>query len=196
MKHGRFAGAWGFAALAAAAWTGGQAWASPPTAAAAPEAAPAAAAAVPISNAQAALQTLLSSSVGRADPSLREVAVAGAAAAPAQASPSAAPGRVVVTVARGQSLDTLLRQHLASSPLKVEVLRELVRQTNPQAFAAGTGFRLVAGARLQLPSAQEQAQHAFGKVLSASMAPGQAESEERGGASATAGARRGWVRYP
>lgn len=196
MKHGRFAGAWGFAALAAAAWTGGQAWASPPTAAAAPEAAPAAAAAVPISNAQAALQTLLSSSVGRADPSLREVAVAGAAAAPAQASPSAAPGRVVVTVARGQSLDTLLRQHLASSPLKVEVLRELVRQTNPQAFAAGTGFRLVAGARLQLPSAQEQAQHAFGKVLSASMAPKQAESEERGGASATAGARRGWVRYP
>ncbi|MFM8737940.1 MAG: outer membrane protein assembly factor BamE, partial [Betaproteobacteria bacterium] len=96
MKHGRFAGAWGVAALAAAAWTGGQAWASPPTAAAAPEAAPAAAAAVPIPNAQAALQTLLSSSVGRADPSLREVAVAGGAAAPAQALPGAAPGRAVV----------------------------------------------------------------------------------------------------
>jgi len=186
MKHGRFAGAWVFAALTAA-FTGGPAWANPSTEAAA---------AVPIPNAQAALQTLLSSSVGRSDPSLREVAVAGAAAAPVQASPGAAPGRVVVTVARGQSLDTLLRQHLASSPLKVEVLRELVRQTNPQAFAPGTGFRLVAGARLQLPSAQEQAQHAFGKVLSTSMAPGQAESEERGGASATAGARRGWVRYP
>ena len=186
MKHGRFAGAWVFAALTAA-FMGGPAWANPSTEATA---------AVPISNAQAALQTLLSSPVGRSDPSLREVAVAGAAAAPAQASPGAAPGRVVVTVARGQSLDTLLRQHLASSPLKVEVLRELVRQTNPQAFAPGTGFRLVAGARLQLPSAQEQAQHAFGKVLSASMAPGQAESEERSGASATAGARRGWVRYP
>ena len=146
--------------------------------------------------AQAALQTLLNSQVGRADPALREVPVSSSPAPSSTSSPTLAQERMVVTVARGQSLDTLLRQHLASSPLRVEVLRELVRQANPQAFVPGAGFRLVAGARLQLPSTQDQAQHAFGKVVGASMAAPQAEAEERGAASATTGARRGWVRYP
>ena len=149
-------------------------------------------------SAQAALQTLLNSQVGRADPSLREVPVATGAAAVAAAGAAAvgAQGRVVVNVARGQSLDPLLKQHLTSSPLRVEVLRELVRQLNPQAFAPGNGYRLIAGARLQLPSTQDQAQHAFGKVLAASMATAPADAEDRGGPSGTAGARKGWVRYP
>lgn len=146
--------------------------------------------------AQAALQTLLNSQVGRADPALREVPVSSSPAPSSTGSPASAQERMVVTVARGQSLDTLLRQHLASSPLRVEVMRELVRQANPQAFVPGAGFRLVAGARLQLPSTQDQAQHAFGKVMGAPMAAPQAEAEERGAASATTGARRGWVRYP
>ena len=146
--------------------------------------------------AQAALQTLLNSQVGRADPALREVPVSSSPAPSSTGSPASAQERMVVTVARGQSLDTLLRQHMSSSPLRVEVLRELVRQANPQAFTPGAGFRLIAGARLQLPSTQDQAQHAFGKVMGASMAAPQAEAEERGAASATTGARRGWVRYP
>jgi Tfp pilus assembly protein FimV len=128
---------------------------------------------------------------------LREVPVAtGAAVAAAGAAAAGAHGRVVVNVARGQSLDALLKQHLAASPLRVEVLRELVRQLNPQAFAPGNGLRLLAGARLQLPSLQDQAQHAFGKVLTASTATSQADAADRGGPSATAGARMGWVRYP
>ncbi len=148
-------------------------------------------------SAQAALQTLLSSQVGKADPALREVPVAtGAAVAATGAAMVGAQGRVMVNVARGQSLDGLLKQHLAASPLRAEVLRELVRQLNPQAFASGNGLRLLAGARLQLPSHQDQAQHAFGKVLAASTATAQADAEDRGGASATVGARKGWVRYP
>ena len=169
--------------------------ATPRAEAAAPAPAPAPGAGSP--SAQAALQTLLNSQVGRADPSLREVPVAtGAAVAAAGAASVGVQGRVVVNVARGQSLDPLLKQHLASSPLRVEVLRELVRQLNPQAFAPGNGYRLIAGARLQLPSTQDQAQHAFGKVLAASMATAPADAEDRGGPSGTAGARKGWVRYP
>jgi len=169
--------------------------ATPRAEAAAPAPAPAPGAGSP--SAQAALQTLLNSQVGRADPSLREVPVAtGAAVAAAGAAAAGAQGRVVVNVARGQSLDPLLKQHLASSPLRVDVLRELVRQLNPQAFAPGNGYRLIAGARLQLPSTQDQAQHAFGKVLAASMATAPADAEDRGGPSGTAGARKGWVRYP
>jgi Tfp pilus assembly protein FimV len=104
----------------------------------------------------------------------------------------------VVNVARGQSLDALLRQHLAASPLRVEVLRELTRQLNPQAFASGPGFRLQAGARLQLPTPQDQAQHAFGKVLAPSDSAQDRGVHERsgsGGGSVEA-ARKGWVRYP
>ncbi len=144
-------------------------------------------------DAQTALKTLLESQVGRADPGLREVSVA-SGTAPALGSG----GRTVVNVARGQSLDALLRQHLAASPLRVEVLRELTRQLNPQAFASGPGFRLQAGARLQLPTPQDQAQHAFGKVLATSDSVQDRGVHERsgtGGGSVEA-ARKGWVRYP
>ena len=161
-------------------------------------------------NVQAALQTLLAPQVGRADPALREVPMpAGAAAlassggsAPGTAANSAAAagsGRVVVNVVRGQSLDALLRQHLAASPLRVEVLRELVRQLNPQAFAPGAGYRLQSGARLQLPSPLDQAQHAFGKVLAMPDASLRRRGDDPSGpesGGAAAAARKGWVRYP
>lgn len=160
------------------------AWAAEPPAASPPAASP---------TAQAALQTLLTSQVGRADPSTKEVVV-GAAAGSTLAAPAGAGGRAVVPVARGQSLDNLLRHHMASSPLRIEVQRELVRQLNPQAFAPGNGYRLLAGARLQMPTVQDQAQHAFGKVISAADVHAERHAEERGGA--TAAARKGWVRYP
>jgi Tfp pilus assembly protein FimV len=134
------------------------------------------------------LETLLQSSAGRA------ADAHGAGALHAQGG-----GRQTVAVERGQSLDALLRKHLAASPLKVEVLRDLVRQLNPQAFAPGGGHRLLAGARLQLPSAEDQMRHAFGKA-GASMASAREETLESAagpwGNGAAAAARRGWVRYP
>jgi Tfp pilus assembly protein FimV len=140
---------------------------------------------------QAALETLLQSSAGRAADSAPTSASVGL---PVQAS-----GRQAVAVERGQSLDALLRKHLAASPLKVEVLRDLVRQLNPQAFAPGGGHRLLAGARLQLPTAEDQMRHAFGKS-GAAMALAREEAVESAagpwGNGAAAAARRGWVRYP
>lgn len=168
----------------------------------------------PSPTAQAALQTLLESQVGRADPGLREVAVtSGSAPVSVQVSAPTAPsaatgaagaaavsstGRTVLSVARGQSLDAVLRQHLAASPLRIEVLRELVRQLNPQAFAPGAGYRLQAGARLQLPTVQDQAQHAFGKALALSERTADRSGDDRGGSAggSAAAARKGWVRYP
>lgn len=140
---------------------------------------------------QAALETLLQSSVGRG-PDAQPSGGAGAVALQAG-------GRQTVAVERGQSLDALLRKHLATSPLRVEVLRELVRQLNPQAFAPGGGHRLLAGARLQLPTMEDQMRHAFGKS-GAAMASAREEAVDSGagpwGNGAAAAARRGWVRFP
>ena len=143
---------------------------------------------------QAALETLLQSTAGRAADGQAAGAATGAGAVPLQAS-----GRQTVAVERGQSLDAVLRKHLAASPLKVEVLRELVRQINPQAFAPGAGHRLLAGARLQLPTVEDQVRHAFGKS-GAAMALAREEAVDSAagpwGNGAAAAARRGWVRYP
>jgi Tfp pilus assembly protein FimV len=103
-----------------------------------------------------------------------------------------------VSVERGQSLDALIRKHLAASPLKVEVLRDLVHQMNPQAFAAGGGHRLLSGVRLQLPTMEDQMRHAFGKagLTVASTREELVESAAGPWGNGAAAARRGWVRYP
>jgi hypothetical protein len=100
----------------------------------------------------------------------------------------------LVNIERGQGLDAVLRQHMAASPLRIEIQRELVRQLNPQAFAPGNAYRLLAGARLQLPTLQDQAQHAFGSAMAAAGAQVDRQADDRGGA--TSAARKGWVRYP
>lgn len=100
--------------------------------------------------------------------------------------------RPVVDVARGQTLEAVVRAHFAASPLKPEVIREAVVKLNPQAFAAGRGQRLLAGARLQLPTVDDLMRHAFGAAVPAPAAAQQAQADAGG----AVGARRGWVRYP
>ena len=144
--------------------------------------------------AQAALETLLNSPVGLPSGAVAGTPAGRPALAAAVAVEPAGAGRVTVTVNRGQGLDQILRQHLAASPLRVEVLRELARQLNPHAFAPGAGHRLLAGARLQLPSAEDQVQHAFGRVIAPRETPAASDAPVGGGAAAAA--RKGWVRYP
>lgn len=100
--------------------------------------------------------------------------------------------RPVVDVSRGQTLDAVVRTHFAASPLKPEVIREAVVKLNPQAFAAGRGQRLQAGARLQLPTVDDLMRHAFGAAVPAASVAQHAQAD--GGTAV--GARRGWVRYP
>lgn len=137
---------------------------------------------------QAALETLLSSSAGKGSGS-----TAPAGKAPSQRpSPGAATpdGRKVVQVAPGQSWDRLIKAHLASSPLKPEVLRELIIELNPGAVGPAPRRHPIAGARLALPSMEDQRIHAFGKGA-ASAANAHQDLGGDGGASA----RRNWIRY-
>lgn len=179
------------AAMGAALLVWVSAW--PPALAAEPAAPPKA---VGSPHAQAALEVLLNSPVGRSGEGSGHGSGEDARAGERAGTPAAgaAPGRIAVKVARGQSLDAILRQHLAASPLRVEVLRELVRQLNPQAFAPGAGHRLLTGAQLQLPSPQDQLQHAFGQHTAGRAGTAANDPTPEGGAAAAA--RKGWVRYP
>lgn len=154
----------------------------------------------PRPSAQAALETLLQSSAGRAGEAGASGGrpVAAAALPTGGASASNGAGRAVVAVERGQGLDHLIRRHLAASPLRIELLRDLIRQLNPSAFAPGGGHRLLAGARLQLPTLDDQMRHAFGDraAEAATATREEALPTSPGGYGHTPGARKGWVRYP
>ncbi len=155
--------------------------------------------------ARAALETLLQSPVGRpvapsaAGGAGTHQAAPGAAGAPTAVSPAGATGpRMSISVERGQALDTLIRRHLSDSPLRLDLLRELIKQLNPTAFAPGSGHRLLAGARLQLPNHDDQMRYAFSDRLAswaASMREDKADTAA-GGFGPAAAARKGWVRYP
>lgn len=197
----------GWAIAAAVLLVGTQGWAASAGAATASggAATASAGAATPSPQVQAALQTLLAGGEAGA-PQAGAMPAGGSAPRAAGTnesvlSPDASAGRATVVVQRGQSLDALIRLHLAASPLRVELLRDAVRQLNPAAFAPGPGYRLLAGARLQMPSREEQLRLAFGPTARLGGSPG-----EDGGANAAghqgpmggpaAAARRGWVRYP
>ena len=121
---------------------------------------------------------------------------AGGAAAPnGRQGVTETPVRKVVEAQRGQSLDALIRQHSAQSPLRIEVLREVYRGLNPEAFAAGAGHRLLAGARVQVPTVEDQIRHAFGPDVGVSRRSS-TESVTAAAHGAADMARRGWVRYP
>lgn len=109
-----------------------------------------------------------------------------ATAAPPHDATGAVRARVVV--ARGQSLDALVQAHYGASPLKPETVREAVVRLNPQAFPPDPKRRLPAGTELLLPTRDDLIRQAFGAPVAAPAHEAPAET--------TAGARRGWVRYP
>lgn len=148
---------------------------------------------VPSARAQAALQTLLATGSAQATPAasvpitVEKIASGGPAAAPG--------GRRVVSLPKGQSLDTFIRQQLPDSPLKIEVLRDAIRRLNPQAFNPGT-YRLLPGSQLVVPTREDLIGHAFGPhPVHQSLAEAQDAAAAAAQAQA-ASARRGWVRYP
>jgi Tfp pilus assembly protein FimV len=96
------------------------------------------------------------------------------------------------SVRKGDTLDRLLARHLKDHPFRVEVLRRLVVQKNPQAFRAGRADQLIAGASINWPNQQE---------LQALLppAPGEPATGTEGTDSEviqSADPRAGWIRYP
>ena len=125
-------------------------------------------------------------------------------AAPA---PSALPTLAVVKSSRtytpkaGESLDRVIAQTMADSPLKIEVLRQAFTSLNPQALVAGSTSRLRAGVQMDIPDhdqllASLVAQTA-GKKESATPA-GHADTTANwsGPVAGARDDRRQWIRYP
>ncbi len=125
------------------------------------------------------------------------------AAATARAEPPAAQGvvappgeRTVVEVKPGQTLAMILRQNLRDSPFSERYLSRVLVERNPDAFVRGNPQRLVAGARLIIPSPQELAD-------SLAPVPAQAAALQRPAApqpiepvQEAAEQRKRWIRYP
>ena len=101
-------------------------------------------------------------------------------------------------VQAGDTIDKVIRQHLADSPLKIEVLRQALMQQNPQAFTQSTPRVLIAGAVLRLPSNEELLRTQLGASGKGSGAA-PAGSTWAGGYSTrdmNMNERKNWVRFP
>lgn len=96
------------------------------------------------------------------------------------------------SVRKGDTLDRLIARQWKDHPFRLEVLRRLVVQKNPQAFRAGRADQLIAGASLAWPGPQE-----LQGLLPATAAESGAEVEASEQAvSQSADPRSGWIRYP
>ena len=106
--------------------------------------------------------------------------------APSTASSPAAESGKTYVVKPGDTLDKVVRNTLADSPLRVDLLKDEIAKLNPQAFTKGSKSTLMAGATLRLPRHEE--------LLLKHLKPA---VESSGGATpALANERRQWVRYP
>jgi Tfp pilus assembly protein FimV len=107
------------------------------------------------------------------------------ASAPAKAGPS-------YTVQRGDTLDRVIQKTMATSPLKIALLRQAFVDGNPHAFVSGNVSRLRAGAVLQVPDHAKLLRSIVLPVLDATDSAAVA-GESR---SPNASDRRSWIRFP
>ncbi|CAN1553143.1 LysM domain [Burkholderiaceae bacterium] len=111
---------------------------------------------------------------------------------------AAEPAGKTYTVQAGDTMDKVIRQHLADSPLKTEVLRQALMQQNPQAFTQSTPRVLIAGAVLRLPSNEDLLRTQLG-ASGKSSASAPAGNTWAGGYSTrdmNMNERKNWVRFP
>lgn len=96
------------------------------------------------------------------------------------------------SVQRGDTLDRVIQQTMADSPLKIELLRKAFVAGNPQAFVAGNVSRLRAGTVLQVPDHTALLRATLRPLLD----PADALAATGEARSANAHDRRSWVRFP
>ena len=109
------------------------------------------------------------------------------------AMPAAAQSRTY-EVKPGDTVDHVIRQTMADSPIKTPILRQALMLQNPQAFTKSTPRVLIAGAVLKVPSTDDVLrQYTSGKS-------GDASTSAKTGGYTTAdinmNERKNWVRFP
>lgn len=145
-----------------------------------------------------ALKTLLGPELSTASGSpAPQAPVQGVASPPPTPSPLNSAGgqaRMTAQVRPGETLDRILARTLGTAPVAASVVRQAVVQMNPSAFIGGSPHRLVAGATLRLPTAQElTAMTQQGQLRASALSEGVAAQSLH---AAPADDRRHWVRYP
>lgn len=134
--------------------------------------------------------------LGVACPPAQAAAAARAEQPPAQVAIAPPGERTVVEVRPGQTLTMIVRQHLRDSPFSERYLSRMLVERNPDAFVRGNPQRLLAGARLVIPSPQELAE-------SLAPVPAQAAPLQRPAGPPpvepvqdSTEQRKRWIRYP
>lgn len=121
-----------------------------------------------------------------------------------QAQQPAAQAGSSYTVRSGDTLDRIIAQSHASSPLSLAFLRDAFARLNPSAFPKGPQGPLMAGAVLRIPDAADLRRLAFPDLdPSAARSPADGATAAAPSAPAPLTAaqreeieRRSWVRYP
>lgn len=104
-----------------------------------------------------------------------------------------APAGSIYKVQSGDTLDKVVRQTMADSPLKPELLRQAFIQQNPQAFTKSSPRALLVGAVLTIPNHDDvlrqhmnQVRQGAGRGLGTGYATTDMNMNER----------KNWVRFP
>jgi len=185
MESGRAARMLGALAMVAVAGSCGVALASDPPAAAPTRAAAPAPAAAP-----AAPAAEMAATAPKAKP----------APAPLPAITAVKSSRTYTPKA-GESLDRVIAQTMADSPLKIELLRQAFTSLNPQALVAGSTSRLRAGVQMDIPDhdqllASLMTQTAGKKEAAPPAAHADTTANWSGPVAGARDDRRQWIRYP
>ncbi len=116
------------------------------------------------------------------------------------ASPSATPAKPLRTYTpkAGESLDRVIKQTMAGSPLSADVLRKAFVDLNPHAFVAGNASKMRAKVSLKVPDSQGLIQAVLAPHIQASLVAAAADEAKNmsGSTSGVSDERRHWVRYP
>ena len=98
-------------------------------------------------------------------------------------------------VKSGDTVDQVIRQSMADSPIKPTILRQVLMSHNPEAFTKSTPRVLIAGAVLKLPSTED----VLRQYLSGKPTDAVTTASKPGGyttADINMNERKNWVRYP
>ncbi len=114
--------------------------------------------------------------------------------------PVAAPSKLLRTYTpkAGENLDRVIKQTMADSPLRIELLRKAFVDLNGHAFVAGNASKMRANVTLQVPDSKLMMLAALGPQVQANLVPPTIDDTKSrsGSTSGVTDERRDWIRFP